>query len=46
VTADGDKARGVTIFNVIIGKEDFASHMLQEKAEKVKQIARSYVRDL
>ena len=46
MTDRGEKLRGVIIFNVPVGEEEYAMHVLRDKAEKVKKITKDYTRNL
>jgi hypothetical protein len=45
-TKEGESYRGVTTFNVPIGEDGYVAHVLKNKAEKVRQLAREYTTDL
>ena len=42
----GEKLRGVTIFNVPVGEDEYIRHVLRDKAEKVKKTTKDYTRDM
>ena len=46
MTDQGEKLRGVTIFNVPVGEEEYVMHVLRDKAEKMKKITKDYTRDM
>jgi hypothetical protein len=46
VNEEGDRPRGVTIFNVLIGEERYVEAVLKEIAKKVAAITRQYAEDM
>ena len=46
VNGDGDRLRGVTIFNVSIEEPVYVEAVLRNKAQEVVSVAREYIDDL
>ena len=45
VNENGDKLRGVTVFNVPIGEPEYVETVLKNKAREVAGVARIYIED-
>jgi len=46
VNEDGDRLRGVTVFNVPVGEPEYVEAVLRNKAQEVASVARYYIADL
>ena len=46
VNEDGDKVRGITVFNVPIGEPEYAETVLKNMARGMVGVARKYIEDL
>jgi hypothetical protein len=46
VNENGDKLRGVTVFNVPIGEPEYEETVLKNKSRELARVARKYIEDL
>ena len=46
VDINGDRTKGITVFNVPIGEPAFVEAVLRRKTQEVADVARKYVEDL